>query len=78
MLKQFEETYDCAGICYTPLFYLTKSVETGKVTQTCDKAIIDDLSGNMAGAVVAGITGLALLIGAIGAFPLCSGFDKDE
>ena len=27
---QVEEDYDCAGICYTPLFYLTKDISVGR------------------------------------------------
>jgi len=77
MLKQFEDTYDCAGICFEPLFYLTKDVSLGPVSQKCDDAIIDEFSGNIAGAAVAAISAVVLLIGAVGAFPLCTGFNEE-
>mmetsp|Transcript_32874 Transcript_32874/g.50266 ORF Transcript_32874/g.50266 Transcript_32874/m.50266 type:complete len:119 (-) Transcript_32874:103-459(-) len=78
MMKQFEEEYDCGGICFKPLFYLTKDISEGPVSQTCDDAVIEEFSGNMAGAAVAIISAIVLIIGAIGGFPLCTGFDAEE
>lgn len=78
MLKTLEKEFDCAGICYKPLFYLTKDVTDGIPTRTCDQAAIDELSGNLAGAAAAFVTGVLLLIGAIGAFPLFTGFNQDK
>lgn len=78
MLKQFEDEYECAGICFTPLFYLTKDVKLGPVKSECTDAIIEEYSGNMAGAAVAAISAIVLVVGAIGAFPLCTGFDNSE
>jgi len=76
MLKQFENTYECAGICYKPLFYTTKNISEGPVPQSCDEAIVDDFSGNIVGAIISGITGLVVLAAGIGAIPLMTGFDK--
>ena len=28
-LREAEETYDCAGLCYVPMFYLTKDISAG-------------------------------------------------
>jgi len=78
MLKSLETEYDCAGICYQPMFYITKDVTEGLPSRSCDVAAVEELSGNIAGAAVAFITGISLLIGAVGAFPLFSGFNKDE
>ena len=78
MLSEIEEEFDCAGICYKPLFYLTKDISSGPVSLSCDKAIIQEFSGNMAGAAVAFLGALSLLIAMIGAFPLFTGFNKDE
>jgi hypothetical protein len=77
MLSQFEEEYDCAGICFEPLFYLTKDVSIGPVEKKCDDALVEEFSGNVAGAAVAAISAIVLIIGAIGAFPLCSGFNDE-
>jgi len=44
----------------------------------CSDAVIEDLTGNTGAAVVAAISAIFLIIGAIGAIPLCSGFSDDE
>jgi len=78
MLNDIETEFECSGVCYTPLFYLTKPVSDGPATKSCDEAIVDKLSGNYAGAAVAIVTAIALLVAFIGSFPLCMGFNKDE
>jgi hypothetical protein len=60
-------------MCQTPLFYLKKNVADGPPETDCVSAAIDDLSDNMAIAVIFIVTGLLCLIAAAGAFPLCSG-----
>lgn len=50
----------------------------GPVAKTCEQAFIDEYSGNYAGAAVAIVTAITLLVGAIGAFPLFTGFNKEE
>ena len=38
-----EEDYDCAGLCYVPLFYLTKDISAGRPEKECIREIIDDV-----------------------------------
>ena len=78
MLNDIETEFDCSGICYTPLFYFTRPATDGRATQTCDDAIIDKLSGNYAGAAVALLTAVMMLVSFIGSFPLCMGFNKEK
>lgn len=77
-LGNLEEKYSCASLCTVPLFYLKKNVADGPPTVDCASAAIDDLSDNMAIAVLFGISGLLSLIAAAGAFPLCSGTKKEK
>ena len=76
-MKEFEKKLDCAGVCKIPLFYTTLSIEIGKPTQDCVNAAVDKLqdSAKPAG-VVALLTGLVLLIGMLGGFPLCQGYEE--
>jgi hypothetical protein len=68
-----EEKYNCGSMCRKPLFYLKKDVADGPPEVDCIEAVIDDLSDNMAIAILFGLTGLLCLIAAAGSFPLCSG-----
>ena len=78
-LNELEESYDCASICTTPLFYLTRSIKDGRPKTDCITGLIDGNSGTMQTAgLVSVVTALILLVGAIGAFPLCSGFSEQE
>lgn len=79
-LNELEESYDCASICVTPLFYLTRSIKEGRPETDCISGLIEGNQGTMNTAgIVSVLTALVLIIGAIGAFPLCSGFsDPDD
>lgn len=77
-LGTLEEKYSCASMCTVPLFYLKKDVADGPPLVDCATAVVDDLSDNLAIAVLFGITGLLSLIAAAGAFPLCSGTSKPK
>jgi hypothetical protein len=63
-------------MCQKPLFYLKKNITDGPPTVDCVTAAIDELSDNMAIAVIFVITGLLCLIAAAATFPLCSGSKK--
>lgn len=76
-LKSFETQYKCAGLCYTPLFYLSKPLTDGPPTQSCDTAFINAVAGNTAVGGVAVVTGLILLSVFVGSIPLCSGYAAD-
>jgi len=78
MLRKFEETYDCAGICYKPLFYISKDVSEGSVKRTCEDAIVEEYTGNIGTAVFAALCALTLLIAVLGSCTLLSGYDEDD
>lgn len=75
-MSALEADYNCASICYQPLFYLSRSIEESPVEQECVTAFINTVSGNMGVGVVAIVTGLLLLSACIGSVPLCTGFAK--
>lgn len=76
-MTEFETRLDCAGVCKTPLFYTTLDISIGKPSIDCVNAAVDKLqsSAKPAGAVAL-ITGLILIIGMIGGFPLCQGYEE--
>lgn len=76
-LKSFEKQYDCAGLCYTPLFYLTKPLSVGPPTTSCDAAFIAAVAGNTAVGAIALVTGFILLSVMLGSIPLCSNFASE-
>jgi hypothetical protein len=76
-LKSFEKQYDCAGLCYTPLFYLTKPLSVGPPTTSCDAAFIASVAGNTGVGAIALVTGFILLSVMVGSIPLCSGYASD-
>lgn len=40
-MRSAEVTYDCAGFCYVPMFYLTRDISEGQPTQECLKPIFN-------------------------------------
>ena len=38
-----EEDYNCAGMCYTPLFFLSKDISAGRPEKECIRELIDDV-----------------------------------
>lgn len=73
-MAQLEQDYECASICYKPLFYLTKDISEAPVGQECVTAFIDYYAGSLGVGIVAIVTGLILLSACIGSVPLCGGF----
>jgi hypothetical protein len=43
LFTEWEREYDCAGICYTPLFFLTKSISDGLPKKECVREVILDI-----------------------------------
>ena len=41
--RDVEEKYGCSGVCYKPLFFLTKDIAEGQPPNECVKEIIDDV-----------------------------------
>ena len=73
-LEKLEEKFDCAGICYSPLFYLTKDTSNSPVAQECVGAFLDSVKATEGAGAVAIITGITLFAASLGAIPLCSDF----
>ena len=75
-MKEFEKKLNCGGVCEVPLFYATIDISEGRPTQDCVNAAVDKLqsSAKPAGAIAL-LTGLILIVGMIGAFPLCQGYE---
>jgi hypothetical protein len=72
-IKSFESQFKCAGVCFTPLFYLTRPLSDGVPTQSCDSAFLASVSGSIGPAVVAFITAFIMLTLFGASFPLCTG-----
>jgi len=78
-IKAFETEFDCAGLCKLPLFYMSRPIADGPPTNTCIKAVTVGMQDKLGSAgTVALITGLAMLVGMVGACPLCTGFSEDK
>jgi len=76
-LSDLEKTANCAGLCETPLFFLTKDISSGPPTQDCIAAFTKAYGGNMLLGAVAFITAITLICVGICALPLCTDYNKD-
>lgn len=76
-LSALESKYNCASMCKVPLFWLTKDVSEGPATRECVEAAIESLSDQQRIATALAITGVFLLLAALGAFPLCCGYSEE-
>lgn len=77
-VREMEESYDCAGICEVPLFYMIRDIAEGPPTVGCMDAAAKGLAQNYSKTgSIAAITGIILLIGMIAACPLCTGFEEE-
>lgn len=73
-LGSLEDSFDCAGLCYTPLFYLKKSIALGKPTEDCARAVVNKIGSNTAVGGITIVTGLVFFTAFLGSIPLCRGF----
>lgn len=73
-LEKLEEEFECAGICYMPLFYLTKGPQNAPVAKECVGAFLDSVKSTEGAGAVAIITGITLFAASLGSIPLCSDF----
>lgn len=71
-LSDLEEKFNCASVCSTPLFYITKDVKEGPPTNDCVTAAMEELMQNQNAVIICAATGILLLISISGAFVLCS------
>jgi hypothetical protein len=76
--SQLETDMDCSGMCWTPLFGISRNISAGPVEEECMTRVIETLSTTIAPAVVCIVTFFILFMAALCSIPLCSGFDKDE
>lgn len=77
-LSDLEKNMDCAGICATPLFFLTKDISKGPPTMDCITAFTNSINNNVGLAVVAFLTSIILICAGICAIPLCTGYQKKD
>ena len=40
-LRSIEDRYECGGICYEPLFYLTQDISMGRPTKECFREVLE-------------------------------------
>ena len=78
LLAEFVNKYDCASLCSTPLFYLTKDVKMGPPQTDCISASLKAVSEQKGPSAVWLITGLLLLISVAGGFVLCSKSKEED
>ena len=45
-LNDVESLYNCAGMCYTPMFFLTKDIKNGRPEKECIREIFEDVYSN--------------------------------
>jgi len=74
-LEQFEASLDCASLCKTPLFYMSRTVNDGPVTQDCFDPLVEKFDQPLV-SVISLLTGLICLAAMIMSFPLCMGFSN--
>jgi hypothetical protein len=74
-----EARLTCAGVCEPALFYATLDISLGRPEKDCVNALFDELQGgSKPGGIIALITGIVLVLGAIVSFPLCTGFSQNK
>lgn len=73
IITSFEKQYTCAGVCFLPLFYLTKDLSAGPPTTQCDDAFLKSVQGNTGAAIGAFVTALLFLTLFGASFVLCTG-----
>lgn len=76
-LADLEKEGNCAGICETPLFFMTKDLSAGAPTQDCMESFVKAYGGNMLLGAVAFITAITLICVGICALPLCTDYNKN-
>lgn len=80
-INKVEDSLTCAGVCSTPLFAVTLSIEDGPVKEDCVTSLLNTLDSLVAPAVVCLITFFVLFASCMGGCWLCcgnSGMDQVE
>jgi len=76
--KKLEEDLDCGGVCWLPIFGISRSIKDGPVEADCVDVMLDSLKSLMAPAIVCLITFFVLLCACCSSIPLCTGYDPKE
>lgn len=72
-IQSFEKQFKCAGVCFTPMFYLSRPLSDGIPTTSCDTAFLKSVSGQIGPAVVSFVTAIIMLSLFGATFTQCSG-----
>lgn len=71
-IQSFEKQFKCAGVCFTPLFYLSRPLSDGIPTKSCDTAFLESVSGQIGPAIVSFLTAIIMLSLFGASFTQCS------
>ena len=79
VIKYVEGKYSCSGMCSTPLFYFTQSVEKGIPKEGCVKPFIEDVSKIFfeLGVTIV-LSGILFILMFLFVCPLCCLTEKEE
>lgn len=75
-LRSIEDRYECGGICYEPLFYLTQDINMGRPTKECFSEVLDEVVPLIT--LYSAICGGILLLSFIVSLFICGGVPKNE
>lgn len=73
-----EKKYNCAGFCYTPMFYMTRPITDGPPAKACDTALFTEGSKHPGSGAVALLSGFVLLTLFGASLTLCAGLSTDS
>ena len=75
VLATLEDEYECAGVCYSPLFYMTKEISYGQPQRECLRPLFDDVFAQSYHLCIG--VGAALMVSALLQLVLCGGMPAD-
>jgi len=78
MFADFEDAFDCSGVCWTPLFGISRNIADGPPDVECVGALIDTLDSLMGPAIICLITAFIMMCACCASIPLCTGYNPDE
>lgn len=77
-LADLEKSTKCAGVCVTPLFYLTRPLAEGPPKIDCVRQFTKKFDNNIYLAATAFITSLTLICAGLCGLALCGDYNKPE
>ena len=78
LFRDLEDKYDCAGVCYKPLFYLSKPIIQGRVERECVEVALEEINNQPLVGYISLGTAALILLALIGSCSLCSGLKENE